>query len=310
LKVAVPRRPVLALGRRRAGDRRERGEAANGPASGRLGTPRIAPPAPPAFPSPKRRGTKRSSAWPIRLRPRRALRPTCKRQPRGRPRRRRDDAAAAPRVRRSPARKHRLGASSAVMAPAPGRFRAASRNESLKSAQAAVLETAQVLSSSCSRTTKRERAPRRRNPARSSSARDKQSSSSQRFEHVQPGGGAAQGRGGPPAASSSTRCGGPLTSPGGEAGYFFAEIGLANTLEILRPGRGPRTYLLQHTTEGPPVTGRRLPSPTAIVFLPGASRHGVIDCKASKFLVEIARRPGRSAPRAEAAGAPETLPAR
>src|SRR3984893_3109730 len=74
-----------------------------------------------------------------------------------------------------------------------------------------------------------------------------------------------------------------LSSPGG-AGQL-AEIGLANTLQSFGLEHG-RDFLLQHTTQDE-ETGRRL-RPDAVVFLPGNSVL-VIDCKASKFLVEIAR---------------------
>ncbi len=73
-----------------------------------------------------------------------------------------------------------------------------------------------------------------------------------------------------------------LSSPGG-AGQF-AEIGLANTLKGFGLEAG-RDYVLQVTTEDQ-VSGQRL-RPDALVFLPGNSAI-VIDCKASKFLVEIA----------------------
>jgi DNA recombination protein RmuC len=77
-----------------------------------------------------------------------------------------------------------------------------------------------------------------------------------------------------------------LQSPTG-AGYV-AEIGLANTLASfgLEPGRD---FVLQQTTQDE-ETGRRL-RPDAVVFLPGNSVL-VIDCKASKYLVEIARAEG------------------
>src|SRR5258708_8870862 len=80
-----------------------------------------------------------------------------------------------------------------------------------------------------------------------------------------------------------------LTRQGGSG--YFAEIGLANTLKSFGLVEG-RDYLLQHTTEDA-ITGRRL-RPDAVVFLPGASVM-VIDCKASKFLVEIAQAVGAEA---------------
>jgi DNA recombination protein RmuC len=77
-----------------------------------------------------------------------------------------------------------------------------------------------------------------------------------------------------------------LTSPGGVGHY--AEIGLANTLKSFGLEEG-RDFVLQHTTQDA-ETGRRL-RPDAVVFLPGSSVL-VIDCKASKFLVEIAQAEG------------------
>src|SRR5579872_2116119 len=73
-----------------------------------------------------------------------------------------------------------------------------------------------------------------------------------------------------------------LSSPGG-AGQL-AEIGLANTLRGFGLESG-RDFLLQVTTADE-ESGRRL-RPDAVVFLPGNSAL-VIDCKASKFLVDIA----------------------
>jgi DNA recombination protein RmuC len=79
-----------------------------------------------------------------------------------------------------------------------------------------------------------------------------------------------------------------LSSPGG-AGQA-AEIGLANTLTSFGLEHG-RDFLLQYTTED--EDGRKL-RPDAVVFLPGNSVL-VIDCKASKFLIDIARAEGSEA---------------
>ncbi len=79
-----------------------------------------------------------------------------------------------------------------------------------------------------------------------------------------------------------------LSSPGG-AGQA-AEIGLANTLASFGLEQ-ERDFVLQYTTED--EDGRRL-RPDAVVFLPGNSAL-VIDCKASKFLVDIARAEGDEA---------------
>jgi DNA recombination protein RmuC len=79
-----------------------------------------------------------------------------------------------------------------------------------------------------------------------------------------------------------------LSSPGG-AGQA-AEIGLANTLASFGLEQ-ERDFVLQYSTED--EEGRRL-RPDAVVFLPGNSAL-VIDCKASKFLVDIARAEGGEA---------------
>ncbi len=76
-----------------------------------------------------------------------------------------------------------------------------------------------------------------------------------------------------------------LSSPGG-AGQI-AEIGLANTLKSFGLELG-RDFVLQQTTQD--EDGRRL-RPDAVVFLPGNSVL-VIDCKASKFLLDIATAEG------------------
>jgi DNA recombination protein RmuC len=73
-----------------------------------------------------------------------------------------------------------------------------------------------------------------------------------------------------------------LSSPVG-AGQM-AEIGLANTLKGFGLEAG-RDYVLQATTANE-LTGQRL-RPDALVFLPGNSVL-IVDCKASKFLLEIA----------------------
>jgi DNA recombination protein RmuC len=80
-----------------------------------------------------------------------------------------------------------------------------------------------------------------------------------------------------------------LSSPGG-AGQF-AEIGLANTLKSFGLEEG-RDFALQHTTADA-ETGRRL-RPDAVVFLPG-NNVLVIDCKASKFLLDMAEAEGTEA---------------
>jgi DNA recombination protein RmuC len=76
-----------------------------------------------------------------------------------------------------------------------------------------------------------------------------------------------------------------LTSPGGSG--QIAEIGLANALKSFGLEEG-RDFELQATTTD--ETGRRL-RPDALVFLPANSAL-VIDCKASKYLLEIAEAEG------------------
>ena len=77
-----------------------------------------------------------------------------------------------------------------------------------------------------------------------------------------------------------------VTSPGG--GGQLAEVGLANTLRSFGLAIG-RDFVLQQTTVDE-ETGRRL-RPDAVVFLP-TDTVLVIDCKASKFMVEIAAHEG------------------
>ncbi len=92
-----------------------------------------------------------------------------------------------------------------------------------------------------------------------------------------------------------------LSSPGG-AGQI-AEIGLANTLKAFGLEAG-RDYVLQATFEDH-VTGQRL-RPDALVFLPGNGAI-VIDCKASKFLLEIATAEGETAEREAYANLARTM---
>jgi DNA recombination protein RmuC len=159
------------------------------------------------------------------------------------------------------------------------------RAESLQAAQAAVLATAQQLSSKLIDDHKRESAEAKR---------DAEERVRQANEHVlkqmdtlaktvQQLHGQVQEKGA--AVDTLWRA---LSSPAG-AGQV-AEIGLANTLVSF--GLEPeRDFVLQHTTED--EDGRRL-RPDAVVFLPGNSVL-VIDCKASKFLIDIARAEGSEA---------------
>jgi DNA recombination protein RmuC len=155
--------------------------------------------------------------------------------------------------------------------------------ESLQAAQAAVLATAQQLSSKLLEDHKRENAE---------SKKDAEERVRQASEHlvkqvdeitkaVHQLSGQVQQKG--EALDTLWRA---LSSPGG-AGEI-AEIGLANALNSFGLEHG-RDFLLQHTTEDE-ATGRRL-RPDAVVFLPANSAL-VIDCKASKFLLEIARAEG------------------
>jgi DNA recombination protein RmuC len=160
------------------------------------------------------------------------------------------------------------------------------KDESLKSARAAVLETAQVLSSKLLEDHKRESAEAKKSGEEI--VRQTTEQLFQRFEHVSQAVAQLKGEVGVSGHQLDTLWR-ALTSPGGSG--YFAEIGLANTLKSFGLVEG-RDYLLQQTTEDA-VTGRRL-RPDAIVFLPGDSVM-VIDCKASKFLVEIAQADGAEA---------------
>jgi DNA recombination protein RmuC len=155
--------------------------------------------------------------------------------------------------------------------------------ESLQAAQAAVLSAAQQVSSKLLDDHKRETSAAKDD----AEARVRQASEQlvkqvdEIAKAVQQLSGQVQDRGA--ALDTLWRA---LSSPGG-AGQV-AEIGLANTLRSFGLEHG-RDFLLQHTTADED-TGRRL-RPDAVVFLPGNSVL-VIDCKASKFLLDIARADG------------------
>lgn len=159
------------------------------------------------------------------------------------------------------------------------------RAESLQAAQAAVLTTAQQLSSKLLEDHKRENAEAKKD----AEERVRQASEllvkqmDEIAKTVQQLQGQVQEKG--EALDTLWRA---LSSPAG-AGQA-TEIGLANTLTSfgLEPGRD---FVLQHTTED--EDGRRL-RPDAVVFLPGNAVL-VIDCKASKFLIDIARAEGSEA---------------
>jgi DNA recombination protein RmuC len=157
------------------------------------------------------------------------------------------------------------------------------RAESLQAAQAAVLATAQQLSSKLLEDHKRENAEAKREAEervrQASEHLVRQVDEIAKAVHKLHGQVEEKGA----AVDTLWRA---LSSPGG-AGEL-AEIGLANTLAAFGLELG-RDFLLQHVTEDE-ETGRRL-RPDAVVFLPGSSAL-VIDCKASKFLLEIARAEG------------------
>jgi DNA recombination protein RmuC len=160
------------------------------------------------------------------------------------------------------------------------------RQESLQAAQAAVLATAQQLSSKLLEDHKRENAEAKVE----AEARVRQATESlvkqvdEIAKAVSQLNGQVQEKG--QVLDTMWRA---LSSPGG-AGQL-AEIGLANTLRAFGLELG-RDFLLQHTTEDQ-EGGRRL-RPDAVIFLPGNSLL-VVDCKASKFLVDIARAEGTAA---------------
>lgn len=157
------------------------------------------------------------------------------------------------------------------------------RQESLHEAKAAVLETAQQLSSKLLEDHKRETVAAREE----AETRVRQTAEGlvKQVDAVVQAVAALQGQVEEKSRTLDTvwRA---LSSPGG-AGQL-AEIGLANTLKSFGLEQG-RDYVLQLTTQDE-VSGRVL-RPDAVVFLPGDSRL-VVDCKASKFLVEIAAAEG------------------
>ncbi len=156
------------------------------------------------------------------------------------------------------------------------------REESLQAAQAAMLATAQQLSSKLIDDHKRENVAAREE----AEGRVRQASEHlvKQVDEIAKAVQQLQGQVQDKAALLDTvwRA---LSSPSG-AGHI-AEIGLANTLKSFGLEHG-RDFVLQYTTQD--EDGRRL-RPDAVVFLPGDSVL-VIDCKASKFLLEIARASG------------------
>ena len=171
------------------------------------------------------------------------------------------------------------------------------RRESLQAAQAAMLETAQVVSSKLLDDHKRE------------SAEVKKVSEARLKELAQPLVDHATKLDAAVAALNSQmqdkgktldtvmRA---LSSPGG-AGQI-AEIGLANTLKSFALEEG-RDYVLQFHAPG--EAGQRL-RPDAVVFLPGDTVL-VIDCKASKAILDIAEAEGKEAEAAAYRGLASTM---
>jgi DNA recombination protein RmuC len=157
------------------------------------------------------------------------------------------------------------------------------KEESLRAAQAAMLTTAQQLSSKLIDDHKRENEEAKKSAEER--VRKTTEELARQFEQITNSVAQLQGQVGEKSQLLDTlrRA---LTNPTG-AGQF-AEIGLANTLKSFGLEEG-RDFALQHTTEDA-ETGRRL-RPDAVVFLPGNSVL-VVDCKASKFLVEIAEAEG------------------
>jgi DNA recombination protein RmuC len=157
------------------------------------------------------------------------------------------------------------------------------KEESLKTMQAAALQTSQALSSKLLEDHKRENeAAKQEGEAR---VREASAQLLKRFEEVTEQVARIKGEVGAKGEQLDVLWR-ALTSPGGSG--YYAEVGLANTLKSFGLVEG-RDYVLQHTAEDA-ATGRRL-RPDAIVFLPGDSVL-VVDCKASKFLVEIAAAEG------------------
>jgi DNA recombination protein RmuC len=157
------------------------------------------------------------------------------------------------------------------------------KEESLQAARAAMLTTAQQLSSKLIDDHKRENEEAKKTAEER--VRQTTEQLARQFEQIANAVAQLQGQVGEKSQLLDTlrRA---LTNPTG-AGQF-AEIGLANTLKSFGLEEG-RDFALQHTTEDA-ETGRRL-RPDAVVFLPGNSVL-VVDCKASKFLVEIAEAEG------------------
>ena len=153
------------------------------------------------------------------------------------------------------------------------------RQESLNQAKAAIFETAQTLSSKLLEDHKRETAEAKTE----SEARVREASEHlvKQVEDIAKAVGALSGQM-EQKGKMLDRLARALSSPGG-AGQL-AEIGLANTLKAMGLEAG-RDYVLQASTTDE-VTGQRL-RPDALVFLPGNSVI-IIDCKSSKYLMEIA----------------------
>ncbi|HYL34011.1 MAG TPA: DNA recombination protein RmuC [Stellaceae bacterium] len=155
--------------------------------------------------------------------------------------------------------------------------------ESLQAAQAAMLETAQSLSSKLLDDHKRENEVAKLD----AEARVKQASEQfvKQFETIAKTVAELSGQFQDKSRLVDTLWR-SLSSPGGAGA--LAEVGLANTLKAFGLELG-RDFVLQFTTTDAD-TGRRL-RPDAVVFLPGDCVV-VVDCKASKFLLGIAEAEG------------------
>jgi DNA recombination protein RmuC len=160
------------------------------------------------------------------------------------------------------------------------------RREMLRSAQSAVLSTAQQLSSKLLEDHKRETEAAKK--AGEEKVRQASEQLMKQLEQVANAVAQLEGRvtEGSGKLETVMRA---LSHPGG-AGQF-AEIGLANTLKSFGLEEG-RDFILQFTAEDT-ETGRRL-RPDAVIFLPGCNLL-VIDSKASKFLLEMAEAEGTEA---------------
>jgi len=172
------------------------------------------------------------------------------------------------------------------------------RQESLQAAQAAVLQTAQQVSSKLLDDHKRESAEAKQETAarveQVSAALVKQVGEMAQFVSQLSG----QRQEDRHTLDTVMRA---LSSPGGAGA--IAEVGLANTLKSFGLEEG-RDYVLQFSAPGE-ASGQRL-RPDAVVFLPDDTML-VIDCKASKAILDIAEAEGKEAEAAAYRGLAGTM---